>query len=155
MPMLPPVKVLPFPIAPGQGELQLVGYEETSKGRVYGFAFDLAEDDISDLRIFLDMTGIRKLPRFVSACISLADPYTGADTVNFSIYTHPLEIIPTDFEIEKLPVTERGLTAGYAPITMQAIPYAELERYIVVKVASKTGYLANPTSFVGWISLIN
>lgn len=134
--------------------IELTEFTESSRGKVYPFAFSLEEASINDLRVYVDMEKLRKYPRFVSVCVGLKDPYAGADTVKFSLYVHPTEVVPSDFEIVKLPETERGLATGYEPVVSQAIPYGELERFVVVAIEPTTGDLDNPTEFVGWISFI-
>lgn len=126
--------------------------ETSSRGKVYSFAFQLAEAGIDDLRVWWKLSGLGKMPRSMSVAVCLKNPYAGGATVNFSLLTHPSSVTPTDFPLEKIPATERGLAEGYDPVAAQGIPHNELEQYVWVQIEPTAGNLANPTDFVGWIS---
>lgn len=126
--------------------------EVSSRGKVYSFAFRLAEDNIDDLRVWWELSGMGKLPRSMTVAVCLKNPYAGANTVEFSLLTHPTSVTPDDFPLEKIPATERGLSAGYDPVAAQGILHNELEQFIWVQIRPTAGVLANPTDFVGWIS---
>jgi hypothetical protein len=126
--------------------------ETSSRGKVLDFAFTLAEASINDLRVYVDFNGWGKVPHSASVCVGLANPYGGANELNFSVLTHPLSVNPTDFGIEKVPATARGGGAGYDPVVAQGIPSGELERFMWVQIVPDAGDIFNPTDFVGWIS---